>query len=101
MIEAVPEPGQRLPVQKHHEVRQYRVAVYAARSDLPHQVHTHRVAAERKKGRMSETQDAAISPDEIDGHRQHRITQILPDEDEAIRGKMNGGRRRNNLVEDR
>ena len=38
VVEPVPEPGQRLIVQKHHEVGQDRIAVHAPRADLPHQI---------------------------------------------------------------
>ncbi len=80
VIEAVPEPGQRLIVQKHHEIGQNGIAVNAAGADLPHQVHTHGVAAERKKSRVSEAQDTAVAPDQVHRQRQHAVTQVLADE---------------------
>ena len=80
VVEPVPEPRQPLPVQEHHEVGQHRIAVDAARADLPHQVHAHRVAAEREERRVAEAEDAAVAPDEIDGQREHRVAQVLADE---------------------
>src|SRR5437870_9680717 len=88
MIEPIPEPGQLFIVQKHHEIRQHGIAVYSSRADLAHQVHTHRVAAERKESRVTETQNAAISPNQIDRQRQHRITQIFADERETVRRQV-------------
>ena len=101
MIEAVPEPGQRLPVQKHHEVGQDRIAVYASRSDLAHQVHAHGIAAERKECRVSEAQNSAVSPDQIDRQRQHGVTHVLANERERIGRKMKRRCRRYELIENR
>ena len=50
------------PAEEHHEVRQLRVAVDAARADLAHQVHAHRVAAEREERRMAELTGCRRSP---------------------------------------
>ncbi len=100
VVEAVPEPGQRLPVQKHHEVGQDGIAVHAPGADLPHQIHAHRVAAERKKSRVPEAQDAAVSPDQVDRQRQHPVTQILADESDSEGREVKRGRRGHNLVED-
>ncbi len=101
MVEAVPEPGQRLIVQKHHEVGQNGIAVYAPGADLPHQIHTHGVAAERKKGRVPQAQNAAVAPDQVDGQRQHSVTQILADESDPEGRKVKRGRSGHNLIEDR
>ena len=89
VVEAVPEPGQRLIVQKHHEVGQDRIAVHAPGADLPHQIHAHGVAAERKKRRVPEAQNAAVAPDQVDCQRQHPVTQVLADESdpEGARGE--------------
>ena len=65
-VEAVPVPGQFLPVQEHHEVGQDRIAVDAAAADLAHQIHAHGIAAEREEGAMAKREDAAIAPDQID-----------------------------------
>ncbi|EGE57973.1 hypothetical protein RHECNPAF_3500022 [Rhizobium etli CNPAF512] len=80
LVEAVPEPGQFLPVQEHHEVGQNRVAVNAARADLAHQIHTHRITAEREEGAVAEREDAAEPPDQIERQRQQRIGQILAEQ---------------------
>ena len=96
-----PEPRQLLPVQEHHEVGQHRIAVHAARADLPHQIHAHRVAAEREERRVTEAQDAAEAPDEVDGHRQHRVAQVLADQREHERRDVKWRRRRHREVEHR
>ena len=62
-VEAVPEPGQFLPVQEHHEVGQDRVGIDAARPDLAHEIHAHGIAAEREEGAVAEREDAAEAPD--------------------------------------
>ena len=49
-VEALPEPGQFLPVQEHHEIREDRVGIDAARPDLAHEIHAHGIAAEREEG---------------------------------------------------
>jgi hypothetical protein len=85
MIEAVPEPRQRLPVQEDHEVGQHRIAVDAARPDLPHQVHAHRVAAEREEGGVAEAEDAAVAPDGVDGERQHGVAEVLAEQRQDVR----------------
>ena len=76
VIESQPEPRQFLPVEEDHEVRQDRIAVHAARADLAHEIHAHGVAAQGKERGVAEAQDAAESPDEIDGERQHRVAQM-------------------------
>ena len=100
VVEAVPEPGQRLIVQKHHEVGQDGIAVHAPGADLPHQIHTHGVAAERKESRVPQAQDAAVSPDQVDCQRQHPVTQVLADESDPVGRQVERRRRGHNLVED-
>ena len=80
VVEAVPEPGQRLIVQKHHEVGQDGIAVHASPADLAHQIHAHGVTAKREKCRVAETQDAAVSPDEVERERQHPVAHVLADQ---------------------
>ena len=80
LVEAVPEPGQLLVVQEHHEVGQQRIAVLAAAADLAHQVHAHAVAAQREEGGVAEREDAAEAPDEIDGERQRGEAEVLADQ---------------------
>jgi len=64
MVEAVPEPRQPLPVQKDHEIRQEWIPVDASRPDLAHQIHAHRVAAEREEGGMSDPDLGLPRPDD-------------------------------------
>ncbi len=84
MVEAVPEPGQFLPVEEDHEVRQYRIAIDAALADLAHQIHAHGIAAEREEGAVAERENAAIAPDEIERQRQQRIAEILAEQRHEI-----------------
>src|SRR5690606_34335771 len=79
-VEAVPVPRQLLPVQEHHEVGQLGMAVYAARADLAHQVHAHRVAAEREERAVTEAQYAGVAPDQIERDREQRIAEILAEQ---------------------
>jgi hypothetical protein len=72
IVEAVPVPRQLLPVQEHHEVRQDRIGIYAARADLAHQVHAHRITAEREERTVAERKNAAIPPDQINRKCQQR-----------------------------
>src|SRR2546429_5569108 len=52
MVEAVPEPGQRLPVQKHHEIGQYRSEEHT--SELQSRLHlVCRLLLEKKKKKNS------------------------------------------------
>ena len=88
VVEAVPEPRQLGPVEKHHEVGQHRMAVDATRADLAHQIHAHRVAAQREERGMPEAQNAAVAPDEIDGERQRRVAEILADERHGVGREM-------------
>ncbi len=67
LIEAVPEPGQLLVVQEHHEVGQERIAIL--RRGVPIwriRYMPIAVAAEREEGAVAEREDAAIAPDEVD-----------------------------------
>src|SRR5690606_10821899 len=60
VVETKPVPGQFLPVQKHHEVRQQRIAIHTAITDLPHQVHAHGITTECEKCAVAETQNTAV-----------------------------------------
>ena len=62
-----PVPGELLPVEEHHEVGQVSL-VLAVAADLAHQVHAHRVAAEREEDAVAEREDAGVAPDQV--HRQ-------------------------------
>src|SRR6185436_5248472 len=41
------------------------ITVHTTRPDLTHEVHPHRISAERKKGRVTQTEDARIAPNQI------------------------------------
>ncbi|MEY9268799.1 hypothetical protein ABIF23_008194 [Bradyrhizobium elkanii] len=84
LVEAVPVPGQLAPVQEHHEVRQDRVAVDAAAADLAHQVHAHRVAAQREERAVAEREDTAIAPDQIDREREDGVADIFAPQRDQI-----------------
>ena len=94
MVEAVPVPGQLLPIQEHHEVRQQRLAVDAARADLAHQVHAHGVAAEGEEGAVAEAQDAGIAPDQIEAQRQERVADVFAEQRHEIVGQTQRRARR-------
>ena len=80
MIEARPVPGQLRPIQEHHEIGQQRIAVDAARADLAHEIHAHRIAPEREEGAVAERKNAAIAPDEIEADGEERVAQIFAGE---------------------
>ena len=101
MIEAVPEPGQFLVVQEHHEVGQDRIAIDAARADLAHQVHAHRITAEREEGAVAERKDAAIAPDQVEREREQRVAEILADQRHDVGRDIEGALRRGGEVEQR
>ncbi len=83
-VEAVPVPGQFLPVQEHHEVGQDRIRIDAARADLPHQIHAHGVAAEREERAMAERENAAVAPDQVDRQREQRVAEIFSEQRHQI-----------------
>ncbi len=83
-VEAVPVPGQFRIVQEHHEIGQDRIAVDAAAADLAHQIHAHRVAAEREERAMAERENAAIAPDQVDRERQNRVADIFAEQRHQI-----------------
>ena len=91
MLEAVPVDRQFRPVQEHHEVRQFRMRIDAARADLPHQVHAHGVAAEREERAVAERKDAAIAPDQIDREREQRVAEIFAEQRDQIGRHMQCG----------
>src|SRR5262249_24814044 len=101
MLESVPIDRQFRPIQEHHEVGQYWMRVNAARSDLPHQIHTHRIAAEREERAVAERKDAAIAPDQVDRQRQQRETNVFAEQRHEIRRQIERRRRRQRQVEDR
>ena len=74
-----PVPGQRLPVEEHHEVGQVALVVAVA-ADLAHQVHAHRVAAEREEQAVAERQDAGVAPDQVHRQRADGVAHDLADQ---------------------
>jgi hypothetical protein len=78
-VGADPVPGQFLPVEEHHEVRQVAL-VDAVAADLPHQVHAERVAAEGEEQALSERQDAGVAPDQVHRQRDHRVAHELAEQ---------------------
>ena len=90
-VEAPPGDRQLLPVQEHHEVGQDRIGVDAARADLAHQIHAHRVAAEREEGAVAERQDAAIAPHQVERQREDRVAHVLAEQRDDV-GRHGEGR---------
>ncbi len=54
------------------------------RTDLAHEVHPHRIAAQREESGMSESENPAISPHQIDSERQERIRHVLADQGHCV-----------------
>ena len=79
-VESPPGDRQLLPVQEHHEIRQDRIGVDAARPDLPHQIHAHRIAAEGEERAVAERQNAAIAPDQIERDGEDRVAEIFAEQ---------------------
>jgi hypothetical protein len=100
-VEGVPVPGQLRPVQEHHEVRQYRVAIDPARADLAHEIHAHGIAPQREEGTMPEAHDPAIAPDEVEGHGQERIGQVFTEERDRVGREVQRRGLGNEQVQDR
>ena len=69
-------PRQGFPVEEHHEVRQLRFVV-TVEPDLAHQVHAHRVTAERKKQAVTEAQNTGVAPDQVHRQRADRVAHNL------------------------
>lgn len=88
MIEPMPVPRQFVPVQEHHEIGQIRIAVLAARADLPHQVHAHGIAAEREKRAVTERENAGEAPDQVDRHGQQGVAEKLAEQGDGVGGDM-------------
>ncbi len=77
------------------------IAVHAAGADLAHQVHAHRVAAQREERGMTERQDAREAPDQIDGQRQHREAKVFAGQRDHVGRHMDRRRGRRHLVQQR
>ena len=100
-VEAVPVPWQFRIVQEHHEIRQDRIAVDAAAADLAHQIHAHRVAAEREERAVAERENAAIAPDQIDRERQNGVAGIFSEQRHQIGRHLKQRARRQQQVRQR
>ena len=88
------------PCQNHGSDFQLRNTMKSGKIGLPYtprgpisriEIHAHRVAAERKEGRVAEAQNAAVSPDQIDRQRQQRVAEILADQGESVGGEVKIG----------
>ena len=79
-----------MPVQEHHEVGQVGVGIDATGADLAHQVHAHRIAAEREERAVAERENAAIAPDEIERQGQERVAQVFADQRENVGRHVEG-----------
>src|SRR5262249_34030418 len=71
-------------------VRQVRMRIDAARADLPHQVHAHGVAAEREERAVTERENAAVAPDQIDRERKQCVADVFAPERDEIGRHMEG-----------
>ena len=100
MVGEAPVPGIGLPVEEHHEVGQVAV-VDALAADRAHQVHPHRVAAEREEEPVSQRQDARVTPDQVHRQRDDRVAHDLADERHEVVGQVERMARRQQQVERR
>jgi hypothetical protein len=100
-VEPVPEPWQFLPVQEHHKIGKDRVGIDPARPDLAHEVHAHGIAAKGEEGSVPEGENAAETPDQIDGQRQQGEADIFAQKRHEMIGEMQGRVRRGEAVHGR
>ena len=54
-----------------------RIGIHAARADLAHQVHAHRVAAQGEERRMAQGQDSDEAPYQIHRQRQDGEAEVF------------------------
>src|SRR5262249_33861033 len=101
VLKAVPVDRQLRPVQEHHEIGQHRMGVNSSRTDLPHQIHAHGVAAECEESAVPERKNAAIAPDQIDRQCQQRKTKILAEQRHEIRRQVKRRALRDREIEHR
>ncbi len=70
------------------------MAVDAAVADLAHQVHAHRVAAEREERAMAEREDPGVAPDQVERQREQGEADVLAEQrDQIVRQMQRRGRR--------
>ncbi len=80
MVESMPEPRQRLIVQKHHEVGQNGIAVDAPRANLAHQIHAHGISTQAKKAACPRLRIPQYPQMRSRRKGQHAVAQILAEE---------------------
>ncbi|MGC4094082.1 MAG: hypothetical protein QM756_40465 [Polyangiaceae bacterium] len=78
-VHRLPEPGQLLPVEEHHEVGQL-AAIDTSFTDGQHQGHAHGVAAHGEEHAMAQAQDAGVTPEQVHGDGHGRVTQELAEQ---------------------
>ena len=97
MVGEAPVPGILLPVEEHHEVGQVAL-VDAVAADRAHQVHAHRVAAEREEQAVAERQDAGVAPDQVHRERDDRVAHDLAEQRHPVVGEVERAARRHQQV---
>ena len=60
------------------------MSIDAAIADLAHHVHAHGIAAEGKEGSVTQAENAAIPPNQIDAESKQREAQIFPEQAQQI-----------------
>src|SRR6185312_9387744 len=60
-------------------------------ADLAHEVHAHRVTAERKECCVAEREDAGETPDQIDGECENGEAQVFAGECDDVGGNVERG----------
>src|SRR4029453_10608032 len=87
-----PVPGVRLPVEEHHEVGEIAV-IDAVMANRAHQVHPHRVAAEREEETVSEREDAGVAPDQVEREGDDCVAHDLANKRDKVIGEVQRMRR--------
>ena len=93
-------PGQRLPVEEHHEIGQLALVVAVA-ADLAHQVHAHGIAAEREEQAVAQRQDAGVAPDQVHRQRADRVAHDLADQRHRVVAHVEDAAGRHHEVQQR
>src|SRR5262249_18505053 len=71
-----------------HKVGHLCIAVNTARPDLPHQMHSHGIAAQCEKSAMPKAENACVTPDEVKRQSQYCIREVLAGERNRVRRCM-------------
>ena len=84
-------------VQCHGSAFQSRNTMKSGRSscrrpsaDLAHQVHAHRIAAQREEQAVAERQDAGVAPDQVHRQRTDRVAHDLAEQRHRVVGQVEG-----------